>query len=52
MFAYEKEALERAVKSIRGKLFDRIVSIYIFGSRARGDYGEWSDFDLSITMIS
>jgi len=28
----------------------RIVSIYAFGSRVRGDYGEWSDIDLLVVV--
>lgn len=50
MFAYEKEALGRAVKMVREKLSDRIVSIYTFGSRARGDYEGWSDFDVLVVV--
>ena len=52
MFAHEKEALERAVKRVREKLSDRIVSIYAFGSRVRGDYEEWSDFDVIVVVKS
>lgn len=52
MFAHEKETLERAVKSVREKLPDRIVSIYTFGSRVRGDYEEWSDFDVLVVVKS
>lgn len=50
MFAHEKEALELAVKRVREKLSDRIVSIYAFGSRVRGDYEEWSDFDVLVVV--
>lgn len=52
MFAHEKEALERAVKRVREKLSNRIVSIYAFGSRVRGDYEEWSDFDVLVVVIN
>jgi predicted nucleotidyltransferase len=50
MFAHEKETLKRAVKNIREKFSDRIVSIYTFGSRVRGDYEEWSDFDVLVVV--
>jgi len=52
MFAHEKETLERAVKEVREKLSGRIVSIYTFGSRVRGDYEEWSDFDVLVVVKS
>ena len=52
MFAHEKETLERTVKKVREKLFDRIVTIYAFGSRVRGDYEEWSDFDVLVVVKS
>jgi predicted nucleotidyltransferase len=52
MFAHEKKALERAVKRVREKLSDRIISIYAFGSRVRGDYEEWSDFDVIVVVKS
>jgi predicted nucleotidyltransferase len=52
MFAHEKEALERAVKRVREKLSDRIITIYAFGSRVRGDYEEWSDFDVIVVVKS
>lgn len=50
MFAHEKDALDRVIKKIREVLSDRIVLAYAFGSRVRGDYEEWSDFDVLVVV--
>jgi len=46
------EAHERALNDflmrLKRKFGDRIASVYLFGSYARGDYGEESDIDLLI----
>lgn len=38
------------MKKIRSDLSDRIVMAYAFGSRVRGDYKEWSDFDVLVVV--
>ena len=40
------ETLRRAVKILSGKL--SLKAVVLFGSRARGDWGPWSDYDLLI----
>lgn len=50
MFRHEKEALERAVKKTRERFSDRIVFVCTFGSRVRGDYDAWSDFDVLVVV--
>ena len=46
MKAKGMEALRRAVEILSSKLSLRAV--VLFGSRARGDWGPWSDYDLLI----
>ena|SRR3990172_5784511 len=50
MTAHEKESLGRIAEKLRQKLADRIVSIHAFGSRARGDHDQWSDFDVLVVL--
>ena len=42
----EDEILKRVVERIKSRY--SIVAIILFGSRARGDWGPWSDYDLLI----
>jgi len=44
----EAEVEERAVEALREALGDRLVSIVLFGSRARGDARPESDWDLLV----
>ena len=50
MYAHEKRVLNRVTKNLRKQLPGRIVHVYAFGSRARGDHSEWSDFDVLIVV--
>ncbi len=42
--------MSRVVKSLREKFPERIVAVYAFGSKVRGDHSEWSDFDVLIVV--
>ena len=50
MFAHEKKALKRVTEKLKRRFPGRIVSVYAFGSRVRGDHGEWSDFDILVLV--
>ncbi|MFN3396818.1 MAG: nucleotidyltransferase domain-containing protein [Thermodesulfovibrionales bacterium] len=50
MFAHERKALERIRERLRERLPERIISLYAFGSRVRGDHGEWSDLDVLVIV--
>ncbi|MEW6419597.1 MAG: nucleotidyltransferase domain-containing protein [Nitrospirota bacterium] len=42
--------MERAAKKLRKHFPGRIIAIYAFGSRVRGDHNEWSDFDVLVLV--
>jgi predicted nucleotidyltransferase len=50
MNAREREALNRIIKGLRKQFPRRIREVYAFGSKARGDHGEWSDFDVLVVV--
>lgn len=50
MYAHEKGALIRITKSLREQFPERVRGVYVFGSRARGDHSEWSDFDVLVVV--
>jgi len=50
MHVHERKVLERIIEKLKEKFIDSIVSVYVFGSRVRGDYDEWSDFDVLIVV--
>ena len=50
MYAHEKRALNGITKSLRERFPERVRGVYVFGSRARGDHSEWSDFDVLIVV--
>ena len=50
MFLYETQSLQRISAKLREKLRQRIVSVYAFGSRVRGDHDQWSDFDVLVVV--
>jgi uncharacterized protein len=50
MFTYEKNILNRLTENLKEKFPDRIMAVYAFGSRVRGDHGEWSDFDVLVVV--
>jgi hypothetical protein len=44
----EEEALQEFIESVKKKYSGKIERIFLFGSYARGDYGEESDIDVLI----
>ena len=50
MFPHEKQTLHRITKKLREKFHSKIISIYAFGSRVRGEQTAWSDFDILIIV--
>ncbi|MGB9716143.1 MAG: nucleotidyltransferase domain-containing protein [Thermodesulfovibrionales bacterium] len=42
--------LNRLTESLKKQFPDRIIAVYVFGSRVRGDHGEWSDFDVLVIV--
>ena len=50
MYAHEKAALQRISASLRERYPEDILSVYAFGSRARGDHGARSDFDVLVIV--
>ncbi len=50
MYAHEKNALKRIIEQLKERFSNRIVSVYAFGSRLRGDHDEWSDFDVLVVV--
>jgi len=50
MYAHERGVLNRITKGLRERFPKRIEGIYVFGSKARGDHGEWSDFDVLVVV--
>ncbi len=50
MFDHEREALKRITERLKRRFSDRIISIYAFGSRVRGDHEEWSDLDVLVVV--
>ena len=50
MYAHEKDALNRITESLRERFPGRTEAVYVFGSKARGDYDEWSDFDVLVVV--
>ncbi len=50
MHEHEKKTLRKITEKLRDKFSNRVVSVYAFGSRVRGDYDEWSDFDVLVIV--
>ncbi len=50
MHLHEREALHRIAERLRAELSDRVVALYAFGSRVRGNHGTWSDFDVLVVV--
>ncbi|MBS7645856.1 nucleotidyltransferase domain-containing protein [Candidatus Bathyarchaeota archaeon] len=48
--SWDKPLVERAVERLVEELGDRVTAVALFGSRARGDSKEWSDFDFLIVV--
>ncbi len=51
MYTHEKKALKRIIEKLKERFSTRIVSVYAFGSRVRGDHDEWSDFDVLVIVV-
>lgn len=45
-----RETLDSIVLRLKKTFPERLKGIYIFGSRIRGDHGEWSDLDVLIVV--
>ncbi len=50
MYRYQENVLNQIIEKIRERLGERIDSVYVFGSRVRGDHDAWSDFDVLIVV--
>lgn len=50
MFPHIKESVERVTEKLKKHFPERIIAVYVFGSRVRGDHGEWSDFDVLVLV--
>jgi predicted nucleotidyltransferase len=50
MYTYERNILSKIIGNLRERFAERIVAVYAFGSKVRGDNGEWSDFDVLIVV--
>ena len=50
MYAHERRVLDRITKTLRERFPERIQGAFAFGSRARGDHGAWSDFDVLVVV--
>ncbi|RMG04667.1 MAG: nucleotidyltransferase domain-containing protein [Nitrospirae bacterium] len=50
MLFYEREALERVTLRLKALFPDRLIAVYAFGSRVRGDHDAWSDLDVLVIV--
>lgn len=50
MQVYEKESLQKIRQLLSDSLPQNFIALYAFGSRVRGDFGEWSDFDILVIV--
>ncbi len=50
MYNHEKNVLNRITERLRERFSERIMVVYAFGSRVRGDHHEWSDFDVLVVV--
>lgn len=46
----EREVVQSFVRELRGKLGDELVSVRLFGSKARGDFHPDSDIDIFVLV--
>jgi len=45
-------AIERLKRTIETEFLGQLDSLWLFGSRARGDHRPWSDIDLAVVLNS
>ena len=50
MYIHERKVLKRIIRNLKKRLPESISSVYVFGSKVRGDYDEESDFDILIII--
>jgi uncharacterized protein len=50
MYPHEEKVLKEITNLLKKTFPDRIDSVYAFGSRVRGDFHEWSDFDVLVVV--
>jgi len=50
MYTYPEEQLRHITRILKNRFPKRVLSVYAFGSRIRGEYHEWSDFDVLIIV--
>ena len=48
--AKERQAIRALVDQLREHLGGELLDVVLFGSKARGDSGPWSDIDILITV--
>jgi len=47
---YEEKILKQIVQALRLNFANKLIAVYAFGSKIRGDFDEWSDFDVLIII--
>ena len=50
MFDIERKAVDRATRKLQKLLGNNLITVAAFGSRARGDFTEESDFDVLVIV--
>lgn len=50
MYPHEEKTLKRIISRLRQELEQKIIAVYAFGSRVRGDFNEGSDFDVLVIV--
>lgn len=50
MFGLEARYIEFIVNTLKKNISDKNVKFYIFGSRAKGNYKEYSDIDIAVDL--
>lgn len=50
MITSADSAVDQLKQLLAAEFGDRLNSVWLFGSRARGDFGPWSDIDLAVIL--
>jgi predicted nucleotidyltransferase len=50
MFPHQTNALKRITEKLKNTFPERVLSVYAFGSRVRGDHNCWSDLDVLVIV--